>query len=436
MEILSLLGGALSGAVICGLVLAPRLKGIADKVRHESQAEIAVLKVRLEEEKKTTLEKLSLIQDAEKKFTDTFQALSAQALQRNNQSFLELAKTSLEKFQQGAKEDLTGRQTAINELVKPLKESLEKVDVKIQDLEKQRVSAYATLTEQIKFLSGTQEKLQFETANLVKALRAPQVRGRWGEMTLKRVAELAGMVEHCDFSEQESRNVLEGRIRPDMIVKLPLGKQIVVDAKTPLQAYLNTLEAKSDEDYEFQLSEHARQMQDHMKSLAHKSYWEQFHPAPEFVVMFVPGENFFSAALKKIPDLIEDGVRQGVILATPTTLISLLKSVSYGWRQERLAANAEEISNLARDLYDRLAVLGGHFDVLGRSLKKSVENYNSAVGALESRVLPQARRFQELGVSNKEGIKRIEVLDTVPRALQAPELLGEIESPLDKTDLL
>jgi len=436
MEIFPILAGTLLGALLCGLVLAPRLKGIANKVRSESLTEIAVLKVRLEEEKKAALEKLILVQDAEKKLTDTFQALSAQALQRNNQSFLELAKTNLEKFQQSAKEDLTGRQTAIGELVKPLKDSLEKVDGKIQDLEKQRVSAYATLTEQIKFLSGTQEKLQFETSNLVKALRAPQVRGRWGEMTLKRVAELSGMVEHCDFTEQESRDVLDGRVRPDMIVKLPLGKQIVVDAKTPLQAYLNTLEAKSDEDYEFQLSEHARQMQDHMKSLAHKSYWEQFHPAPEFVVMFVPGENFFSAALKKTPNLIEDGVRQGVILATPTTLISLLKSVGYGWRQERLAENAEEISKLARDLYERLAVLGSHFDTLGRSLKKSVESYNNAVGALEARVLPQARRFQELGVSGKEGIKRIEVLDTVPRALQAPELLGEIDSSIDKEDLL
>lgn len=384
---------------------------------------VVELKTKLEDEIKSSQEKLKVLEQAEKKLSETFQALSAKALQSNNQSFLELAKENLEKFQNDAQNNLKNREKAIEELVKPLKESLQKVDHKIHDLEKQRVSAYSTLTEQVKFLTDTQNKLQSETQNLVKALRAPQVRGRWGEMTLRRVAELAGMVEYCDFIEQESKTLEDDkRLRPDMIVKLPMGRQIVVDAKTPLLAYLNTLESDNDEDYEKHLREHARQLQDHLKQLSQKSYWSQFNPSPEFVVMFVPGENFFSAALKQNPNLIEDGVKMGVILATPTTLISLLKSVSYGWRQEQLAKNAQEISLLAKDLYERITVLGNHFDHLGKALKRSVDYYNNAVGALESRVLPQARRFKDLGVHPKEDLKELEVIDNSPRSLQAPEL--------------
>lgn len=363
----------------------------------------------------------SLASQTEAKLAETFQALSAQALQQNNQSFLNLAKENLEKFQTSAKVDLDHRQQSINDLVKPLKESLDKVDGKIQELEKNRIATSSTLTEQIRSLTDSQEKLKSETANLVKALRAPQVRGRWGEMTLRRVVELAGMVERCDFLEQESKSATGGVLRPDMIVKLPMGKQIVVDAKTPLLAYLNSLETTTEAEHDVQMREHAGQLQTHLKQLAQKSYWDQFQPTPEFVVMFVPGENFFSAALKYNPNLIEDGVRQGVILATPTTLISLLKSVSYGWRQEQLAKNAEEISRLGRDLYERIALLGTHFDNVGKNLKRSIESYNSAVGTLEGRVLPQARRFQELGISPKEKITVIAPVDEIPRALQAPE---------------
>lgn len=396
-----------------------------ERVRVEAErarTETAELKVKLEGESKAAREKLALVAEAETKLADAFRALSADALKSNNQAFLDLAKTNLETFQRGAEQNLKGREQAIAELVKPLKESLEKVDGKIQELETKRTEAYSSLHTHLELLVQNHDQLRSETSNLVKALRAPQVRGRWGEMTLKRVAELAGMVEHCDFVEQESKTFESGRLRPDMVVKLPQGRQIVVDAKTPLQAYLDALEAKTDAEQERHLADHARHIQDHLRQLSGKAYWDQFQPTPEFVVLFVPGESFFSAALKSNPDLIEEGVRQRVILATPTTLIALLKSVSYGWRQEQLAKNAEEISSLARDLYERIAVLGGHFDGLGKALKKSVEEYNKAVGSLESRVLPQARKFEELGVSPKEKIPDLDAVEIAPRALTAAEL--------------
>lgn len=402
-------------------------KSDAESRRAEAEnarTEAAELKVKLEDETKSAREKLALVEQAEQKLSDAFRALSAEALKSNNQAFLDLAKTNLEKFQQGAEQNLKGRELAISELVKPLKESLEKVDVKIQDLENKRTEAYSALGKHLELLTQNHDKLHLETSNLVKALRAPNVRGRWGEMTLKRVAELAGMVEHCDFVEQENKTSESGRLRPDMVVKLPQGRQIVVDAKTPLQAYLDALEAASDAEQERLLAEHARHIQDHLRQLSAKAYWDQFQPTPEFVVLFVPGESFFSAALKSNPNLIEEGVRQGVILATPTTLISLLKSVSYGWRQEQLAKNAEEISELARDLYERIAVLGNHFDGLGRALKKSVEEYNKAVGSLEARVLPQARKFQELGVNPKDKVPDLEPVEVLPRALSAVEMAG------------
>lgn len=378
----------------------------------------AELKTKLEDEIKQTKEKLSVLEQAEKKFSDVFKSLSSEVLQNNNKTFLDLAKENLEKYQESAKDDLSKRHQSIQELVNPLKESLTKVDGKIHELEKERGKAYATLYEQVKFLSESQQKLQLETGNLVKALRAPQVRGRWGEISLKRVAEMSGMIEHCDFVEQESKNTDSGRLRPDMIVKLPNEKLIVVDSKTPLEAYLRSLEAQTEKEQKQALLDHARQVQTHLKQLGQKSYWDQFKPSPEFVVMFVPGENFFSAALSQNPNLIEEGVQQGVILATPTTLISLLKSVGYGWKQEQLAQNAKEISELGKELHDRISTLASHFEGLGNNLKRSVDSYNKAVGTLETRILPQARRFQELGISSKSSIKRVESVEKVPRDLQ------------------
>jgi DNA recombination protein RmuC len=390
------------------------------RLQGERNAELRTALQRTENENK---ERISLLENIQKQWEDKFKVISLEALSLTNKSFLDLANATLEKFQEVAQNDLTHRQQAISELVKPVADSLQTVDQKIIELEKTRMSAYAVLKHQVNELLLSQNQLKMETSNLVNALKAPSVRGRWGEMQLRRVVEMAGMLNYCDFEEQVSSTEGEGRLRPDLIINLPGQKKIIVDAKAPLAAYLEALESKDEILRLEKMKDHARQVRNHIRLLSKRSYHEQFQPAPEFVVLFLPGETFFSAALEQDPSLIEAGVEDRIILATPTTLIALLRAVAYGWRHEHLAENAKEISKLGRELHKRLSDMADHFSRLGRQLGGAVQSYNSAMGSLEHRVLSTARKFKELGaVSQAAEIVLLDPLDHIPRELQAPEL--------------
>jgi DNA recombination protein RmuC len=384
----------------------------------------AELAATLDYQRQQAREKIALLEEAQVRLGQSFKALSADALAANNRSFLELAQSTLSRFQESAQTDLTIRQKAIGEMLTPVHHALVKVDGKLLDLEKERVGAYQVLRNQVAELVHSQKELRQETSNLVKALRSPNVRGQWGEMQLKRVVEMAGMVAYCDFTEQVSGEGENGRLRPDMIVNLPGGNKVVVDAKAPLSAYLESLEAADEQTRSDRLTDHARQVRNHIRQLSQRAYWDQFQPTPEFVVLFLPGETFFSAALEKDPTLIEAGVREKVILATPTTLIALLRAVAYGWRQESITENAREISNLGRELYKRLSDMGTHMTKLGRQLGQVVDSYNQTVGTLERRVLVTARKFRALDSSN-EDIEEMSPLDHAPRQVQSLELVGE-----------
>jgi len=429
-----LLGGLLVGLWVTGRLRAQsqRAEATVDELRtqldveraaaaslHEKLSEAQHARItaetRLEEAARQLTEQRSLIDHTRQELVESFQALSGEALKQNNEAFLKLAAVSFETLHVRADGDLAQRQQAIDALVRPLHESLQRYDEQLRLLEQSRQSAYGGLDLHLKLLAESQQRLQQETGNLVKALRAPTIRGQWGELTLKRVAELAGMVAHCDFVEQHSVTGDDGRFRPDMVVRLPGGRQIIVDAKTVLSAYLDAHEAQNETQQAEALRRHAAQVKSRMDELSLKAYWTQFDHAPEFVVLFLPGEQFLGAALDQDPRLIEEGFARGIVLATPATLIALLRAVAYGWRQEQLNAHAEEAGRLGKELYERMAVLTEHMNDVGQALGKSVSAYNRAVGSLETRILPAARRFKELGVSSEKDIPVLEPTAVVPR---------------------
>jgi len=414
-----LIAGLIAGGAFGWLAAQParaRLRSERDRDRivHESE---------IERERAVHAERLRTYQDAESKLRDTFTALSNEALKSNNEQFLSLAQTRLEQSRTEAAADIESRKKAIEDLLAPMAKTLEHMDREIQDSERRRIEAGAALVEKIAALDTMGQDLRGQTQRLVDALKRPGVRGRWGELQLKRVVELAGMLEHCHFTEQETIAGENGRIRPDVLINLPGGKHIIVDAKVPLDAYLRALEAPDDDARQKLLSDHARQVRTHMLQLSAKGYYDKVSSTPEFVVMFLPGEMFFSAALEQDPTLIEFGVDKRVIPASPTTLIALLRAVAYGWQQEAMEENARKISDLGKALYESVRVLGGHFATLGGRLQASLEAYNQAVGSLEGNVLIKARKFKELQAANGgEEIKALEPIDRVPRMLQAPEL--------------
>ncbi len=403
IEVLLLIVGLAVGGALGWFWAAQRS---SRRLQEEREARVSA-ETRLQEIEKQLESQRALVDEATSKLGDTFKALSSDALRSNAQAFVESAQQTLE----------------------PLREALRRYEDHLREIEGQRREAYGSLHEQLKALAANEQQLQRETSNLVNALRRPQVRGRWGELTLKRAVELAGMTEHVDYVEQVSVEGDGGRLRPDMVVRLPGARQVVVDAKVSLEGYLNALECTDEESRNTCLSEHCRQMKDHVRQLSGKSYWDQFDSTPEFVVMFVPGEAFLHAACSVDAKLIDEAMENRVVVASPTTLVALLRAVAYGWRQEQIARSAQQVSGLGRELYERLRTFLGHFEAVGRNLERATTTFNQALGSLESRVLPSARRFRELGAAGGDELPEIEPLEAQPRRLTAPEALDPDDDP-------
>lgn len=379
-------------------------------------------RVRREAEARSESERAAALEQAEARLRGAFDTLAGESLRANSEMFLRLARETMSRDQLVAESSLKERETAIAQLVAPLKAALERAEQQVQSIERERRDAFTTLRTQLEGLAGGHAQLQRETRNLVTALRRPEVRGRWGEMTLRRVVELAGLAEHCDFTEQLSLALEEGALRPDMVIHLPEKRTLVVDAKAPLDAYLEAIEATTDEARGIALKRHAQHVESRVRQLGAKSYWAQFEHSPEFAVLFLPGDQFLSSALAERPDLLDTALKAGVILATPSTLIALLKTVAYGWRQADVAENAAIIHEMGQELYRRLNSFISHLEKLGKQLNSAVGAYNSAVGSLERQVLPQARRFPELGVTSDAAISTMEPVAQLARPVAPPAI--------------
>ena len=408
-----------TGLVLGGLVAWLFGRG---RQRHLTDA-VSELKTRIKSEEALQHERDAAYEAANSRLSSAFSELANKSLKSNSETFLRLAEQNLGTQQQKANQALGEREQAVENLVKPIRDALKESQHQIAELEKSRSEAYGNIQAQIENMQQSHKSLAQETKNLVNALRRPEVRGRWGEITLRRLVELAGMVEHCDFQEQVHTTDGENIIRPDMIVRMPNQRELVVDVKTLLDAYLEAAEAPDDEKRQAALKRHTRNVREHIRKLSSKTYWEQFSRSPDFVILFIPGDQFLSAALNEDPNLIDTALSQQIILATPTSFVALLKAVAYGWSQVALTENAEEIRSLAADLYGRLTAFVGHLNKLGRQLSGSVDNYNRAVGSLERKVLPGARKFVELGIRPKKDIQSLETLESMPREL--PEIAAD-----------
>jgi DNA recombination protein RmuC len=430
MTVLWLLIGFILGAAGALLALRARLRALANEAARAAALEhdLVCAQKDLEHERARAEERLATVHDAQERLSASFKALSAEALQSSMAQLTELARAQLQTAQVQSKGDLERRQQAVEQLVAPLKEQLGRVDSQLVKLDQERRESRGRLEQQLKSLSETGEKLRTETGALVTALRKPNARGQWGQMQLRNVVELAGMVQHCDFFEQSSFAGEETVLRPDLVVRMPGGKQVIVDAKAPLQGVLDAYAARDEEERARHLRDHARLLRKHVKALADKAYWAGLDSTPDFVVLFLPGEHLYGAALEADPALIEDAMARRVLIATPTTLLAMLRAVSYGWQQERVAESAQAISDLGRELHGRLVKLSGLISMLGKRLNSAVQAYNETVGSYEARVLPGARRFAEHGATSAgRELPQIEPVTVSARSVHAAELLAEDE---------
>ena len=437
MNAIWLLIGVLAGAAVAAAVLVPRLRALSVDAARAGELDRELIRARadLEHERALSQERLAAVNDAQARLSASFKALSAEALQTSMAQLAELSRAQLDTAQAKAKGELDKRQHAVEQLVAPIKEQLGRVDAQLLRLDQERRESRGRLEAQLKNLTETGDKLRTETGALVTALRKPNARGQWGQMQLRNVVELAGMVRHCDFAEQSSLGSDDARLRPDLVVRMPGGKHVVVDAKAPLQGVLDAYEARNEEERERHLRDHARLLRKHVKALREKSYWAELDSTPDFVVMFLPGEHLYGAALEADPSLIEDAMARRVLIATPTTLLAMLRAVSYGWQQERVAESAQAISELGRELHSRLVKLSGLVATVGTRLNSTVRAYNEMVGSYEARVLPGARRFSDHGVGAGRELPELEQVTTSARSVQPVDLeLFQSELALPETE--